>query len=947
MVVTRSIDLGVLRLEPVRELVDVRDLAVVGGAIRAAGLREGLGAVGDVGLGDGGPDLDLGGRGHEGALLVDGGVQVVATLLTTVAHLPATIGAPALGMPLAAVEPALFLELRRILREVGAVGVLLDLPPIGGVLEHAVFLLFVGNVAAHLDEVVVVEVVPLVVLGVAVVPHDAHGLVQADDANRVVDAVAHRLDGTLAGAEEAACALGHAAGVDLKPVQAGNDDVGAAVVRAAPQVEVQPEVQAGQSLPGLKQVGLVHEVAGHAHAAVDLVGRVDAVDGVPDGRGVGPAVPVAKQREALSGDLLGVAVEGRLQARPCAGALVGAALALGDPPSLVVRRHVVAVALGQRRLLVDEVLDEVLDQRDLVLDGQVARRVAELHRADAVADAPVTRLVVGDQHVRAAAAAVDLGLGRTAVAGGLVGVAGDAGDDLQRTGVLHRVAGLVGSQLVVDAAVAVQRVQARRVDLDGLDDLLGGNLGDGLAVFGRILGQAVVKGFPNGVGLDGRAVLQLDLDAAGEQRGVLRQAHGVGLLAALVALVPVRVVGGIGRIGEVRRVGQPSVGNDRLVGMLDPGTGRRDLVLLALPLARLGIPVGRLVVVLVPADEAAIAVLLVCGLPPLADPVAVDVGLGQDTGLHVDAAVHLHEPALLRAAILLRIPQERGVGPATDEQVVVGLIVDDPLQPRQGQAQVGTDAQRQPQVGFLSQRRHARVNKNMLISALRAVNNRTVGGVVVGVLGCGAPLHVHQRTLLNLHPGRTDFVGQNTGEVARALADLVCQMGIRGREDGLQGAVRRLSPNAGRAAHREVGLSAVLLDDLIELGAGLVKGIGQADADPAGIVLTLRVRALQAVAQTIGMVQCEHGRLRLRAAMTTAVGVRFIALDLDHLIILNGNPRTAFNLAACTAARTDTLDLASRCIRALSKRRGRRSCKPHGCGSARHCGRLQEAATSQ
>ena len=607
----------------------------------------------------------------------------------------------------------------------------------------------------------------------------------------------------------------------------------------------------------------------------------------------------------------------------------------------------VAVALGQRGLHVDEVLHEVLDQRHLVLDGQVARGVAQLHGADAVADTPVLRGMVGNLHVRAAAAAVDLGLGGAAVAGGLVGVAGDAGDQLQGAGVLHRVARLVGSQLVVDAAVAVQGVQARGVDLHGLDDLLGGNLGHALAVLGRVLGQAVGEGLPNGAGLDGGAVLQLDVHAAGEQRGVLRQAHGVGLLAALVALVPVRVVGRIGRVGEVRRVGQPRIGDDRLVRMLDPGAGRRDLMLLAFPLAGLGVPVGGLVVVLIPADEAAIAVLLVRRLPPLADPLAVDVGLGQDTGLHIHAAVHLLEPALLRAAVLLGVPQERGVGPTADEQVVVGLVVQDPFEPRQGKAQVGADAQRQPQIGFLSQRRHARVHQYMLVSALRAVHDRAVRGVVVGVFCGGAPLHVHQRTLLDLHPGRADLVGQDAGEVARALADLVRQVGVRGREDGLQRAVRGLRPHAGRAAHGEVGLSAVLLHNLVELGTGLVEGVGQGNANPTGIVLALGVRALQAIAQTIGMVQCEHRRLRLRAAVAAAVSVGLIALDLNHLVVLNGNPRAALDLAARAAARADALHFAGRRIGALGQSRGRRCREPYGRGGTRHSGRLQEAAASQ
>ena len=53
-------------------------------------------------------------------------------------------------------------------------------------------------------------------------------------------------------------------------------------------------------------------------------------------------------------------------------------------------------------------------------------------------------------------------------------------------------------------------------------------------------------------------------------------------------------------------------------------------MLLALPLAFLGIPVRGLVVVLVPADEALIATLVV---PILIDPLRVEVGLGEDAAL--------------------------------------------------------------------------------------------------------------------------------------------------------------------------------------------------------------------------------------------------------------------------------------------------------------------------
>ena len=815
-------------------------------------------------------------------------------------------------MPLAAVEPALFLELRGVLREVGAVGVLLGLPPVGGVLQHAVLLLLVAHRTAGLDEVVVVEVQPLVVFGVAVVEWHAHGLVQAHDEGRVEDHVSNGLDAALARAEDAAGALGHAAGVGLQPVGAGEDVVGGAVVRAGPQVDVHPEVELREGVPRLEQVGLVHEVTGHADAAVELVGGIDLADGVPDGGGVGPGVPEAQKREALGRDLVRVVLERSLQAREGTRSLVVAALAHSDDAGLLIGGDVVAVALHERRVLVLQVLHEVLDERNLVFHGKVARRVAELHGADALADAPVDGVVIGHDHVGAAAAAVHLGLRGAAVAGGLVGVAGEAGDELQGAGVLHGVSGLVGGQLVVDAAVAVKRVQARGVGAHGLFDLVGGNLGDLGDTVERVLLQVVLPLLPDRLGLDHLAIGELDLHAVGPQLRILRQALRVRLGALLVALAgPVGVVGRVGRVGELRGVGQPRIGDDGLVGVLDPGTGGRDLVLLALPLAFLGVPVGRLLVGGVPADEAAVGVLLRRRLPELGDPLAVEVGFGEQAARHVDAAVHLQEVALVGLAVGLRVVEERAVGPALHEVLVVGVVVDDPLQPAERHGQVGADADGKPQVGLLAQRAHARVNQNVLVGALRAVHDGTVGGVVIGVLGRGAPLHVHDGALLDLHPRRALLIGEHAAEVARPLADLVGGMEVVGPEDGLQGAVGRLRPHARGTAHGEDRLSAVLVDELVVLGADLVHGLGEVHAHPAGIVLALGVGALHGVAQTIGVVQRQHGRLGLRAAVAAAVCVGLVTFYLDDLVVLHGDPHTAFAFAARAAAGTDALDLTS------------------------------------
>ena len=338
--------------------------------------------------------------------------------------------------------------------------------------------------------------------------------------------------------------------------------------------------------------------------------------------------------------------------------------------------------------------------------------------------------------------------------------------------------------------------------------------------------------------------------------------------------------------------------------MLDPGTGGRDLVLLALPLAFLGVPVGRLLVGGVPTDEAAVGGLLRRRLPELGDPLAVEVGLGEQAARHVDAAVHFQEVALVGLAVGLGVVKERAVGPALHEVLVVGVVVDDPLQPAERHGKVGADADGKPQVGLLAQRAHARVNENVLVGALRAVHDGTVGGVVVGILGSGTPLHVHDRALLHLHPRRALLVGEHAAEVARALADLVGGMEVVGSEDGLQGAVGRLGPHTRGTAHGEDRLSAVLVDDLVH-------GLGEVDAHPAGIVLALGVGALHGVAQTIGVVQRQHGRLGLRAAVAAAVCVGLVTFYLDDLVVLHGDPHTAFAFAARAAAGTDALDLTS------------------------------------
>ena len=112
------------------------------------------------------------------------------------------------------------------------------------------------------------------------------------------------------------------------------------------------------------------------------------------------------------------------------------------------------------------------------------------------------------------------------------------------------------------------------------------------------------------------------------------------------------------------------------------------------------------------------------------DPFGVGSRLGEQTAFHIDAAVHLHEPALDRAsAAFFGVPQKRRVGPATDKQIVICFVVQDPFQPAKRQAQVGADAQGQPQIRFLSKRRQRGVDQDVLVGTLENSPRRCGSGV--------------------------------------------------------------------------------------------------------------------------------------------------------------------------------------------------------------------------
>ena len=83
-------------------------------------------------------------------------------------------------------------------------------------------------------------------------------------------------------------------------------------------------------------------------------------------------------------------------------------------------------------------------------------------------------------------------------------------------------------------------------------------------------------------------------------------------------------------------------------------------------------------------------------------------------------------------------------------------------------------------------------------------------------------------------------------------------MGIRGIKQPLVESVGTVDPLTGRTAHVEDGLSAVAVDDLLELCADGFHGFIPGNALPTRL-FALGVRALHGVINTIGMVCCLNG----------------------------------------------------------------------------------------
>ena len=172
-------------------------------------------------------------------------------------------------------------------------------------------------------------------------------------------------------------------------------------------------------------------------------------------------------------------------------------------------------------------------------------------------------------------------------------------------------------------------------------------------------------------------------------------------------------------------------------------------------------------------------------------------------------------------------------------------------------------------------------------------------------------MHIDARTAHGLHPG-VGVGGINGGCIeARALANLVGLNCIGRVEALLVSAVGTHGPDTARAAHGEIGLVAVLVLELLELGAENFFSLVPADALPTGIVGALGVRALHGILDAVGVIGGLERRLALGAVVAHRTEAARVAFGLDDLAVFDVDPDAALHLAAATAGAPDFGDLSS------------------------------------
>ena len=483
---------------------------------------------------------------------------------------------------------------------------------------------------------------------------------------------------------------------------------------------------------------------------------------------------------------------------------------------------------------------------------------------------------------------VDRRAGKAAVAGRAVEVTRGVDEVEHRANRLRAVADLIGRQVQVDAAVAVSlplgtRGPHRARLLDELRVETGDLAGPLRGAIGHRLGEVAPH--------RARDVLR----AVGQRHLVL--AFQIEVDAGLLQLP-------VGDRRQIAFLRGARVDHFHLVA----GGGH---VVAALPLGGIGIPVHQaaltVVGLLVPGHELVgaaalyqIHLLQKARLQLRADKILQGRNLNRRGEIEVAAARGLH---------VLHHEQGR-IGPALHELPVDEVLLNENVLPGQRQRAVGARLQVQPVVGLLARAGQARVDADVRLGGAHAVHQVAAAVVVVRVLRRGAPLHVHARPVAQRHPRGAVDRADPAHEATRALADLGRHMGVGSVEQPLVERVGAVNPLAGRAAHVEDGLTAVLVHDLLELRADGLHGLVPGDALPARL-LALGVGALHGMVDAVGVVGRLKRRLRLAAAVARRLERRLVALHLDGAPVLHRDPHAALHLAAAAAARAHALDLAA------------------------------------
>ena len=243
----------------------------------------------------------------------------------------------------------------------------------------------------------------------------------------------------------------------------------------------------------------------------------------------------------------------------------------------------------------------------------------------------------------------------------------------------------------------------------------------------------------------------------------------------------------------------------------------------------------------------------------------LEVALLQQTRLHLVGIAQVGE-GLEPARLQILHDQKRSVGPPAHIKIVVELLLDDDIEPRERHRAVGAGSKSEVDVGVGAEIGRARVDHDMVVSRFRDIDRHAPGIVVVGNLRRAAPLHIHPGMLDNGLPGKGHLADHHGRHMARALADLERRDVVRRVEQLAKCHGAGHAPHTARSQHGEQRFPTVALFDIVELLAHGRECLVPCDAHPAR-VLTLGIGSLHGIAKAIRVIRRLQRRLRFRATV--------------------------------------------------------------------------------